>query len=87
MPVPVPVPVPVPAASAELALVQPATVAERRDWLAANHADARGAWVAIGKKGNTVTALDYDGPSGRPCASAGSTAWPDRSTRAASCSE
>jgi len=48
------------AASAELPLLQPAGVAELRDWLAANHADARGAWVAIGKKGNTVTSLDYD---------------------------
>jgi len=47
-------------ASAEFPLLHPATVAEWRDWLAANHADSRGAWVAIGKKGNAVTALDYD---------------------------
>lgn len=53
-------PGPVPAASIEFPLLQPASVAEWRDWLAVNHADARGAWVAIGKKGNTVTSLDYD---------------------------
>ncbi len=59
-PEPEPAPAPEPAASADLPLVQPATVAAWRDWLAANHADARGAWVAIGRKGNSVTDLDYD---------------------------
>lgn len=48
-------------ASSALPLLQPATVEEWRNWLAAHHADSRGAWVAIGKKGNAVTSLDYEG--------------------------
>ncbi len=31
-----------------------------RDWLAANHAESPGVWLVLGKKGGSVTALDYD---------------------------
>jgi uncharacterized protein YdeI (YjbR/CyaY-like superfamily) len=41
-------------------LLEVASRAELRAWLAANHATSPGVLLAIGKKGNTVTALTYD---------------------------
>jgi len=43
-----------------LELVEPHDRAEWRAWLEAHHATSRGIWLAIGKKGNTRTALTYD---------------------------
>lgn len=43
-----------------LPLLAPASRAELREWLAQNHANSPGVRMAIGKKGNTVTALTYD---------------------------
>lgn len=45
---------------ADLPLVAPASRREWRAWLAANHTDCPGVWLAVGKKGNTVTELSYD---------------------------
>lgn len=44
----------------ELPLLEPASRAELRDWLEANHATSAGVRLAIGKKGTSVTALTYD---------------------------
>ena len=43
-----------------LPLLTPASRAELRAWLAENHATSPGVDLAVGKKGNTVTALTYD---------------------------
>jgi len=45
---------------ADLPLVAPASRREWRAWLEAHHADSPGVWLAVGKKGNTVTGLSYD---------------------------
>ena len=44
----------------DLALVEPGSRAEWRQWLAENHTSSPGVWLAIGKKGNSVTTLTYD---------------------------
>ena len=44
---------------ADLALLEPANRQEWRAWLLAHHADSPGVWLAVGKKGNTVTELRY----------------------------
>ena len=41
-------------------LLEPVSRAELRSWLAENHTTSRGVRLAVGKKGNTVTALTYD---------------------------
>lgn len=41
-------------------LLAPLSRAELRAWLAENHATSRGVQLAVGKKGNSVTALTYD---------------------------
>lgn len=41
-------------------LIEPASRAELRAWLAENHATSSGVDLAVGKKGNTITALTYD---------------------------
>lgn len=41
-------------------LIEPASRAEWREWLAQHHAEASGVWLAVGKKGNRVTTLTYD---------------------------
>lgn len=41
-------------------LLEPSSRAELRSWLAENHATSAGVELAVGKKGNTVTALTYD---------------------------
>ncbi len=41
-------------------LLAPASRAELRAWLAENHASSSGVHLAVGKKGNSVTALTYD---------------------------
>jgi uncharacterized protein YdeI (YjbR/CyaY-like superfamily) len=43
-----------------LPLLEPRDRAELRSWLAANHDTSPGVRLAIGKKGNTITALTYD---------------------------
>lgn len=43
-----------------LPLLAPASRAELREWLARNHATSPGVRLAVGKKGNTATALTYD---------------------------
>ena len=45
---------------ADLEFVEPADRAEWRAWLAAHHATSPGIWLAVGKKGNTVTKLSYE---------------------------
>ena len=45
---------------ADLEFVEPGKRAEWRAWLAAHHATSRGIWLAVGKKGNTVTELSYE---------------------------
>ena len=45
----------------QLELVEPHDRAEWRAWLEAHHATSQGAWLAVGKKGNTRTALTYEG--------------------------
>jgi uncharacterized protein YdeI (YjbR/CyaY-like superfamily) len=45
---------------ADYALLEPASRADLRMWLAANHASSPGVRLAIGKKGNSVTTLTYD---------------------------
>jgi uncharacterized protein YdeI (YjbR/CyaY-like superfamily) len=42
-----------------LELVEPRDRAEWRAWLERNHGTSRGIWLAVGKKGNTRTALTY----------------------------
>ncbi|MDQ4489939.1 YdeI/OmpD-associated family protein [Sinomonas sp. ASV486] len=37
-----------------------ADAAEWRSWLAENHADSRGVWLVLHKKGGTVTGLQYE---------------------------
>lgn len=44
----------------ELPLMEPGDRAAWRAWLAENHDASTGVWLAVGKKGNTVTALTYD---------------------------
>lgn len=44
---------------ADLPVMEPAGRREWRAWLEANHADSPGVWLAVGKKGNPVTALTY----------------------------
>jgi uncharacterized protein YdeI (YjbR/CyaY-like superfamily) len=44
----------------DLPLLEPASRAELRAWLEANHATSKGVRLAIGKKGNRVTSLTYD---------------------------
>ncbi len=41
-------------------LLEPASRAELRAWLANNHATSRGVLLAVGKKGRTITSLTYD---------------------------
>jgi uncharacterized protein YdeI (YjbR/CyaY-like superfamily) len=43
-----------------LELVEPRDRAEWRAWLEGHHATSQGVWLAIGKKGNTRTALTYE---------------------------
>lgn len=49
-----------PAKVADLPLVEPRDRAEWREWLQANHASSSGIWLAVGKKGNSVTDLAYE---------------------------
>jgi len=44
----------------DLELVEPASRAAWRSWLAQHHATSSGVWLAIGKKGNSVTTLTYN---------------------------
>ncbi len=44
---------------ADLSFIEPADRRQWRAWLEANHADSPGVWLAVGKKGNTVTTLTY----------------------------
>ncbi len=44
----------------DLPLIEPSSRAEWRQWLAENHASSPGVWLAVGKKGNTITTLTYD---------------------------
>jgi len=45
---------------ADLELVEPRDRADWHAWLVANHATSQGVWLAVGKKGNAVTALTYE---------------------------
>jgi uncharacterized protein YdeI (YjbR/CyaY-like superfamily) len=45
---------------ADLPMIEPRTREEWRAWLEANHATSPGVWLAIGKKGFTVTTLTYE---------------------------
>ncbi len=45
---------------ADLPLVEPRDRRRWRDWLKANHETSAGVWLAVGKKGNSVTSLTYD---------------------------
>ncbi len=45
---------------ADLPLVEPRSRAEWRAWLEVHHAESPGIWLAVGKKGNTVTTLTYE---------------------------
>ncbi len=45
---------------ADLEFVEPRDRAEWRAWLEANHATSPGVWLAVGKKGNTITTLTYE---------------------------
>ena len=45
---------------ADLPLLEPADRAQWRGWLEQNHTTSQGVWLAIGKKGNPVTALSYE---------------------------
>ena len=45
---------------ASLPVLEPASRAELRAWLAENHATSPGVRLAVGKKGNPVTSLTYD---------------------------
>jgi len=44
----------------DLELIEPGSRAQWRAWLAEHAADSRGVWLAVGKKGHTVTSLTYD---------------------------
>jgi uncharacterized protein YdeI (YjbR/CyaY-like superfamily) len=44
----------------DLPLLEPVDRAGWRAWLAEHHAGATGVWLAVGKKGSSVTALRYD---------------------------
>lgn len=44
----------------ELEFVEPASRDEWRAWLEKHHASSTGIWLAVGKKGNRVTSLDYE---------------------------
>lgn len=44
----------------ERPLIEPESRAAWRAWLKANHSRSEGVWLAVGKKGNTVTSLTYD---------------------------
>jgi len=44
----------------ELELLEPANRGEWRTWLTRNGDSATSVWLAIGKKGNTVTTLNYE---------------------------
>jgi len=46
--------------AADLPFVELADRAEWRAWLEANHSSSAGIWLAIGKKGGSVTKLTYD---------------------------
>jgi uncharacterized protein YdeI (YjbR/CyaY-like superfamily) len=48
------------AAPRRLPLLEPGNRAELRAWLESNHASSPGVRLAVGKKGNGVTALTYD---------------------------
>lgn len=41
-------------------LLELGSAAEWRAWLEANHASSSGVWLAVGKKGGSVTALTYE---------------------------
>ncbi|MRR11202.1 hypothetical protein EG835_01640 [bacterium] len=45
---------------AELEFVEPDSAEEWRSWLEANHDRSPGIWLAVGKKGNSVTSLTYE---------------------------
>lgn len=45
---------------ADLPLIEPQDRAQWRAWLEEHHADSPGVWLAVGKKGNAITALDYE---------------------------
>ena len=45
---------------AELPLVEPVDRSAWRLWLVGNHATSPGIWLAVGKKGNSRTALTYE---------------------------
>jgi uncharacterized protein YdeI (YjbR/CyaY-like superfamily) len=45
---------------AELPLLEPSNREEWHSWLEVHHATAPGVWLAVGKKGNTVTSLTYE---------------------------
>lgn len=44
----------------DLPLIEPANRHQWREWLEQNHATAPGVWLAVGKKGNSVTSLTYE---------------------------
>lgn len=45
----------------KLPLLEPTSRSQWRRWLERNHTTAPGVWLAVGKKGNSVTSLSYDG--------------------------
>lgn len=45
---------------ADLEFVEPGSREEWRAWLEEHHASSPGIWLAVGKKGNHVTSLDYE---------------------------
>ncbi|TFC82366.1 hypothetical protein E3T24_13545 [Cryobacterium sp. TmT2-59] len=44
----------------DLPVLEPADRQEWPAWLQTHHAESRGVWLAIGKKGNSVTELSYE---------------------------
>lgn len=44
---------------ADLSFIEPGDRAQWRNWLEEHHAHSPGVWLAVGKKGNSVTRLDY----------------------------
>ena len=50
-----------PTPASERPLIAPHDRAQWREWLDSNHATSGGIWLAVGKKGNPVTELDYEG--------------------------